>query len=149
MPYHETLRLELKHLKATHGYAILYDAHSIKSEVPRLFDGVLPDLNLGSANGQSCAPEMAAAALRAAENSGYSAVLDGRFVGGHITRHYGQPKSHVHAIQMELACKNYMQEDVPYKYQPEKAGKLQAALKDVLRALLEWGEKAYSPPKAR
>jgi N-formylglutamate deformylase len=140
LPYHETLAAELARLKEEYGYAILYDAHSIKSEVPRLFEGRLPDLNLGSANGAACAPEMAAAALKAASSGGYSAVLNGRFVGGYITRHYGQPQDHIHALQMELAEINYMDENPPYHYDEGKAESLQKVLKDVLRALLAWGQ---------
>jgi N-formylglutamate deformylase len=143
LPYHEALRQELDRLKAAHGYAILYDAHSICSRVPRLFDGVLPDLNIGTAHGKSSDPAMGEAALAAAQGAGYSAVLNGRFVGGHITRHYGSPGEHVHAVQMELAWKNYMDEEYPYAYAPARAEKLQAVLRRVLGALLEWGKGAY------
>ncbi|MEZ0260900.1 MAG: N-formylglutamate deformylase [Alphaproteobacteria bacterium] len=143
LPYHETLEEELARIKAKHGYAILYDAHSIKTEVPRLFEGKLWDLNLGSSHDKSCAPAMSQAALAAATGGEYSAVLNGRFVGGHITRHYGRPDNHVHAIQMELTWKNYMDETPPFAYRPEKAEKLQARLRLVLQALLDWGKKAY------
>jgi N-formylglutamate deformylase len=140
LPYHETLQAELARIKEEFGTAILYDAHSIKSEVPLLFEGRLPDLNLGSARGAACAPGMAEAALKAASGKGYSAVLNGRFVGGHITRHYGQPQNNIHALQMELACLNYMTENHPYHYDEQKAGKLQGVLKDVVNALLVWGK---------
>lgn len=143
LPYHETLEEELARIRAKHGYAILYDAHSIKTEVPRLFEGKLWDLNLGSAHDKSCAPEMSQAAFAAAQAGEYSAVLNGRFVGGHITRHYGRPENHVHAIQMELTWKNYMDETPPFAYRPDLAEKLQARLRLVLRALLDWGEKTY------
>jgi N-formylglutamate amidohydrolase len=143
LPYHEVLQEEIARLKAKHGYAILYDAHSIKTEVPRLFEGQLWDLNLGSAHDKSCSPAMSQAALKAAEGGDYSAVLNGRFVGGHITRHYGRPDEHVHAIQMELTWKNYMDETPPFLYRPEKAEKLQAQLKKVIAALLDWGRSAY------
>lgn len=143
LPYHETLEQEIARLKEKHGYAILYDAHSIKTEVPRLFEGKLWDLNLGSAHDKSCAPAMSQAALAAASGGEYSAVLNGRFVGGHITRHYGRPADHVHAIQMELTWGNYMDETPPFLYRPEKAGKLQARLRAVLEALLDWGRATY------
>jgi N-formylglutamate deformylase len=141
LPYHETLEEEVSRIRDEHGFAIVYDAHSIKTEVPRLFEGKLWDLNLGSANGNSCAPGMAEAALKAASSGGYSAVLNKRFVGGHITRHYGQPANDVHALQMELTWGNYMDETPPYAYRPEKAEKLQAVLKNVLQALLDWGKR--------
>lgn len=139
LPYHETLQAELERIKSVHGHAVLYDAHSIKSVVPRLFDGRLPDLNLGTARGASCDEKLAQAALAAASSGDYSAVLNGRFVGGHITRHYGRPAGNVHAIQMELAQVNYMDEDT-FAYLPEKAEKLQEVLKRVIAALLD-----YSP----
>jgi N-formylglutamate deformylase len=138
LPYHETLEEEIARIKSDHGFAIVYDAHSIKTEVPRLFEGKLWDLNLGSANNKSCAPEMSEAAFKAAAASGYSAVLNKRFVGGHITRHYGNPANDVHALQMELTWGNYMDETPPYLYRTEKAERLQAALKGVLQALLDW-----------
>lgn len=142
-PYHETIEAELKRIKERHGYAILYDAHSIRTEVPRLFDGKLWDLNLGTAHNKTCAPEMAAAALDAAGSGGYSSILNGRFVGGNITRHYGQPQDNIHAIQMELTWGNYMDETPPYLYRADKAEKLQPILKNVLQSLLDWGAKAY------
>ena len=125
VPYHETLQTELARLKKEFGYAILYDAHSICSRVPLLFDGHLPDLNLGSARGSSCAPDMAEAASKAAAGGDFSSVLNGRFVGGYITRHYGQPQ-------------NY-----PYGFDEKKAVKLQATLKNVLQSLLAWGKQHY------
>ncbi|MDI1227899.1 MAG: N-formylglutamate deformylase [bacterium] len=144
LPYHEAIEAELARIKERHGYAILYDAHSIRTEVPRLFDGKLWDLNLGTAHNKTCAPEMAAAALEAAGSGGYSSILNGRFVGGNITRHYGQPQNDVHSIQMELTWGNYMNETQPYLYRPDKAEKLQPVLKNVLQALLDWGKKAYA-----
>lgn len=143
LPYHETLEQELARAKARHGYAILYDAHSIRTEVPRLFEGKLWDLNLGSAQGAACAPEMAQAALAAASAGPYSAVLDRRFVGGFITRHYGRPANGVHALQMELTWGNYMDEEHPWPFLDKKAEKLQKTLKPVLQALLDWGKKRY------
>lgn len=136
-PYHDTLQEELARIKARHGYAILYDSHSICSQVPALFEGKLPDLNLGSARGASCAAEMADAALAAAQGGPYSAVLNGRFVGGHITRHYGQPKDNIHAIQMELVWDGYMRaEAYPYAYDEDKAAALKVTLRKILQALL-------------
>jgi N-formylglutamate deformylase len=140
LPYHETLTEELRRLKERHGYALLLDAHSIRSEVPRLFEGRLWDLNLGSARGVSCAKGMAEAALAAAGSGFYSAMLDKRFVGGHITRFYGKPADNVHALQLELTWRNYMNEDPPYVYVKEKAEGLQAVLRKILTAILDWGK---------
>ncbi len=144
LPYHEAIEAELARIKERHGYAILYDAHSIRTEVPRLFDGKLWDLNLGTAHNKTCAPEMAAAALDAAGSGGYSSILNGRFVGGNITRHYGQPQDNVHAIQMELTWGNYMDETAPYLYRADKAERLQPVLKNVLQSLLDWGRQAHA-----
>lgn len=145
LPYHDSLKKELARIRGEFGYAILYDAHSIKSEIPRLFDGALPDLNIGTAKGQSCAREMAEAVMSAVQSGGYSSVLNGRFVGGYITRRYGCPDQDIHSMQMEIACKNYMSEEDPRLYHQEKAESLQRVLQDVLEALLSWGESAYSP----
>lgn len=142
-PYHEALQQELARIKSIFGYAILYDAHSIRAEVPRLFTGRLWDLNLGSAQDSSCDPAMAQAALKAAAGGNYSAVLNKRFVGGHITRHYGQPANDVHALQMELVWDLYMDAGVPYHYREERAQNLQPVLRAVLQSLLDWGRIRY------
>lgn len=144
MPYHDTLQAEIARLKQEHGYAILYDAHSIRSRIPRLFDGALPDLSLGTVNGASCAPDMAARALAAASSGAYSSVLNGRFIGGYITREYGRPAQHVHAIQVELACRNYMDEDLTFRYDGTLAASLQKTLRDVVESLLSWGRESYA-----
>ncbi|WP_114393430.1 N-formylglutamate deformylase [Oleisolibacter albus] len=103
-PYHAALAAELQRIRAAHGYALLWDAHSIAPVLPRLFPGRLPDLNLGSNDGRACPPAVAAAVLDAARSAaGMTAVLDGRFKGGHITRSYGQPAQGVHALQLELS----------------------------------------------
>lgn len=137
-PYHQTLIVELERLRRRFGYAILYDAHSIRSRVPRLFEGVLPDLNLGTVQGKSCAPELAEGVFKAAASGVLTAVLNGRFVGGHITRCYGRPAENIHALQMEMTWQNYMEEEYPFSYCSEKAERLQMALRRVITALLEW-----------
>jgi len=137
-PYHDALTDELARLRDIHGYAILFEAHSIASRVPRLFDGRLPDLNLGTARGESCAAtlrESAAAVL--AGQSDYSQVVDGRFIGGYITRHYGRPAQGVHALQLEIAQCSYMDEAAPpFAYAAQRAAPLQALLRRLLEALL-------------
>lgn len=143
-PYHQTLAAELARLKATHGYALLWDAHSIRGEVPFLFDGSLPDLNLGTFNNQSCAPELAAELEGiAAQASGYSHVLNGRFKGGHITRHFGDPAQDIHAVQLELAQRNYMNEAAPFAYREDRAAPTQQVLRQLLQGLLAWGAARY------
>lgn len=109
-PYHQALQSELARLRALHGQVILWDAHSIRSRLPKLFEGELPCLNIGTADQHACAPAYAAFVADVAEQSGYSWVLNGRFKGGYITRHYGQPASGIHAIQMEIAQRAYLQE---------------------------------------
>ncbi|MEO8923308.1 MAG: N-formylglutamate deformylase, partial [Caldimonas sp.] len=110
-PYHRALEDELTRLQATHGHAMLFDAHSIKSELPWLFEGRLPDLNLGTANGASCAPSLRRALARVLESqSRYTQVVDGRFKGGHITRHHGRPAVGRHAVQLEMTWRSYMRE---------------------------------------
>ncbi len=133
-PYHEALAIELARLKALHGCALLWDAHSIASHLPRLFDGKLPDLNFGTAGGTSCAASILERVTARAQGSGCSSVINGRFKGGHITRHYGHPAQQVHAIQLELCQSLYMNEASPFEYRPEVAARLQPTLKAMLEA---------------
>ncbi|MBP2299284.1 N-formylglutamate deformylase [Azospirillum picis] len=142
-PYHEALEAELARVKERHGFALLYDAHSIRSQVPRLFDGRLPDLNLGTARRTSADPALIAAVVasmeRAAAAEGLTCVADGRFVGGHITRCYGRPADGVHALQMELSQDRYMDEEAPpFAYRPDRAERLQRVLAAVLDAFTGW-----------
>ncbi|MBB1089545.1 N-formylglutamate deformylase [Lysobacter sp. SG-8] len=135
-PYHDALRGELDRLKAVHARAVLWEGHSIRSAVPFLFEGRLPDLNLGTAAGSSCSPALAARleAVMAAQ-SRYTHVSNGRFKGGHITRHYGDPASGIDAVQMELAQLNYMDED-SFEYDAGRAAQLQPLLRRLLEATL-------------
>ncbi len=136
-PYHQALRGEIERVKARHGYALVYDCHSIASAIPRLFDGELPILNLGTNNVNSCAPAIHASAERAMHESGLSCVANGRFKGGWITRHYGRPHDGVHAIQMEVAMRGYLEaESPPWRFSSEVAGRLQDALAQIINAAL-------------
>lgn len=138
-PYHRAIEDELARLQATHGHALLFDAHSIKSELPWLFEGRLPDLNLGTANGASCAASLRSALARVLESqSSYTQVVDGRFKGGHITRHHGRPAAGRHAVQLEMAWRCYMQEGAPYAIDSERAAVLRPVLRDLMQALLDW-----------
>lgn len=114
-PYHDRLAGELKRIKARHGIALLWDAHSIFSTVPKLFDGRLPNLNFGTNKGCSCDPRVGPELLRIASSGGdFDAVLDGRFTGGTITRHFGRPSEGIHAVQLEMTMATYMQEKPPF-----------------------------------
>jgi N-formylglutamate deformylase len=138
-PYHDQLRAELDRLLARHGRVVLWDAHSIASRVPRFFEGRLPDLNFGTAEGRSCAPGLEQAVVGVArEQARFSIAVNGRFKGGHITRHYGQPESNVHAIQLEMCQCLYMDEAPPFAWRPDVAGQVQPLLRDMLQAALEW-----------
>ncbi len=147
IPYHDELRAQIGRIKKQHGYVVLYDAHSIKGEIARLFPGRLPDLNLGTAKGTSCAPWLEQAAMAAAQEGPFSAVLNGRFIGGYITRQYGDPAHDVHAIQMELARENYMSED-DFAFDEAKAFLLRPVLRGVIQAALEWANSEYTPSRA-
>jgi N-formylglutamate deformylase len=137
-PYHDALRGELGRLRALHGSVVLWDAHSIASVMPRFFDGKLPDLNLGSADGRSCAPALQAAveAVMRAQTQ-FTHVSNGRFKGGHITRHYGRPGTGIHALQLEMCQSTYMDESAPFAYRPELALQVQSLLQRMLEAVLE------------
>lgn len=135
-PYHDQLADELARMRAVHGVAVLLDAHSIRSRVPRFFDGVLPDLNLGTRGGTSAHPGLIQAAMGVLDQAtGFTSVCDGRFRGGYITRTHGQPDAGVHAIQLEMAQSVYMDEDPPYTYREQRA----ARIRPILRALVETG----------
>jgi N-formylglutamate deformylase len=135
-PYHDALTQELSRLKAVHGSVILWDAHSIESVLPSLFEGRLPDLNLGTFDGKACDADIAEAVFEAAQASGLDAVLNARFKGGYITRHYGDPKRGVHAIQLEMAQAIYMDEGAPFTFKPDRASKVTAAIRNMIKASL-------------
>lgn len=134
-PYHARLEETLGSMRERLGYALLWDAHSIPSVVPRLFEGELPHLNIGTFGGKSCAPRIEAAVVDTAEASSYSTVVNGRFSGGHITRHYGNPDNAVHALQLEIAQRSYMDEKTRV-FDAEKATRLRQTLGRLLRAFL-------------
>jgi N-formylglutamate deformylase len=132
-PYHDALHEQLERVRQKHGYVILYDCHSIRSIVPYLFDGQLPDFNIGTNSGKTCDLAIELAVERHCKAAtDYRYVLNGRFKGGWTTRHYGQPQQGYHAIQMELAQCNYMQEEAPWEYDLASAHKLRAILAGLL-----------------
>jgi formiminoglutamase len=140
-PYHAALETELGRLRAQFPNVVLFDAHSIRSRIPRLFDGELPQFNIGTNSGRSCAPELTNAVEAACATSDYSRVVNGRFKGGWTTRHYGEPAKGIHAIQLELACRGYIDEpevpspaNWPTPYSEARAAKLRGVLKSVLAA---------------
>jgi len=133
-PYHDQLGTVLAHTRDRFGYVLLYDAHSIASRVPRLFSGRLPDLNLGTADGRSCAPVCEQALAAVLVGSHYTHVVNGRFVGGYITRHYGRPDQNCHAVQMEITQDSYMDEIEGFPYNETKASRLQPVLEKLLKA---------------
>ena len=148
-PYHQQIQTQLERMRAQYGVAILWDAHSIASQVPRFFEGKLPDLNFGTANQTSCALSLE----NALENtlckvlhdsmqlSQVSHVFNGRFKGGYITRHYGKPEDHIHAVQLEMSQCLYMNEQSPYTYRPELAEKIQPILTRLLQTCIDWANK--------
>lgn len=140
-PYHQQLQNELERLKQQHGYALLFDAHSIVSVIPRLFDGKLPDLNIGTNSGNSCDLTLSDRLLNCcAQQQEFTYVLNGRFKGGYITRAYGQPDENKHAVQLELAKVNYMSEEYPFTFDADRAASLQCLLRRIVESMLAWGE---------
>ena len=139
-PYHDELRSELERVRAVHGHAVLFDGHSIKSQLPWLFEGRLPDLNLGTAGGASCAPALrdALAAVLAAQSL-YTHVVDGRFKGGHITRHYGRPHERIHALQLEMCWSCYLADEAePQQWTEAHAATVQPLLRRLLETMTAW-----------
>lgn len=145
-PYHAAIETEIARLRAMHGRVVLYDCHSIRSRIPRLFDGMLPELNIGTDNGATCAPELETAVVKAAQERSH--VLNGRFRGGWTTRHYGRPETGVHAIQMEIAMRAYLDEpegepdetNWPPTYDPQHAAPLRADLARILAGALDFAK---------
>ena len=144
-PYHDAIAAEIARLKADHGHVILYDAHSIRSRVPRLFEGELPHLNFGTNGGTSCSPQLVDSLEAIAEESSFTQVINGRFKGGYITRHYGRPEEGVHAVQLELAMRSYMDEperlsseNWPTPFDGVRAAGLQGLLARLLQACIDF-----------
>ena len=138
-PYHEALRAELDRIRAEHGRAVLWEGHSIRGELPFLFDGRLPDLNLGTAGGASCTPALQARLQAVLEAQGdYDFVVNGRFKGGHITRQYGDPGNGIEAVQLETSQRVYMDED-SYVYDDARAARAQVVIRQLLEAALQAG----------
>jgi len=143
-PYHAAVAAELARLRALHPAVVLYDCHSIRSLIPRLFAGVLPNCNVGTFGGASCAPGLTSSVEAACAAGGFSHVTNGRFQGGYTTRHYGRPQAGIHALQMELACRGYLREpegtvdagNWPCAYDEAFAAPLRALLRGVLGACL-------------
>lgn len=136
-PYHAALEAEIARIKARHGVVIIYDCHSIRSRIPFLFEGTLPDFNIGTHDGLSCAPRIQASlAADCAQASGYTSVLNGRFKGGWTTRNHGRPSQGVHVVQMELAQSTHLSTEAPpFAYDEGKAARLRPHLKTILENL--------------
>ncbi|WP_332693296.1 N-formylglutamate deformylase [Devosia sp.] len=140
-PYHAALAAEIARLRADHDRIVVYDCHSIRSVVPRLFEGELPVFNIGTNDAVSCAPELQALVERHCDASGLSSVSNGRFKGGWITRNSGDPTNGIHAVQMEIACRGYMDERAdfePAAYSFERAAPVRSVLQRLFADMVEW-----------
>jgi N-formylglutamate deformylase len=147
-PYHDALGAEIARLRERHPVIVLYDCHSIRSRIPRLFPGELPHLNIGTNSGASCAPALSEVVRSVCQSGPFSCITDGRFKGGYITRRYGRPAEAVHALQMELACRGYLREEQtpvqpgswPPAYDADYASPLRSLLRRALLACLAFAE---------
>jgi N-formylglutamate deformylase len=145
-PYHASLEAEVERVRARHGYVVLLDGHSIRSRLPRFFTGRLPDLNLGTARGTSCAAGLQAVTESVLGSAaGFTSVFNGRFTGGYVTRHYGMPSRGAHALQLEMAQVCYMGEAPPYAWSVDRAGPLSTVLRRLVAALLAWPPQGSAP----
>jgi len=148
-PYHQAVSGEIERLRAVHPRMVLYDCHSIRSVIPRLFDGTLPHFNIGTNGGTSCDPALQRLVEETCAATPFSSVANGRFKGGWITRRYGRPEDGVHAIQMELACRGYMREPLgpvspetwPTPYDPAYAAPMRDALTRLMEGLVAWARR--------
>jgi N-formylglutamate deformylase len=144
-PYHDALASELERIKARHGFALLWDGHSIRSRIPWLFEGELPALNIGTANDSSADERITRAVANAARrHPEFSHVANGRFKGGYITRHYGRPAQDVHAVQLEMCQNLYMQEEAPFEYDAGKAEAVIPVVREMLLAALVTAEALHA-----
>ena len=142
-PYHDTLAAEIDRLRGRHGHVLLWDGHSIRSRVARFFDGRLPDFNLGDADGATADAGLARRAVEAAEaEDAYTAAYNSRFKGGCIVRRFGKPVRGVHALQLELSQATYMEEAPPFRFLPEPAARVSAAIERIVGAVLDGFEAA-------
>ena len=138
-PYHRQLSAELEALKERFGIAILFDAHSIKPTVPRLFEGRLDDFNLGTADGTSASPHLSGRLMNVLSSSDrFTTALDQRFKGGYITRQYGRPEDNIHVVQLQLSQATYMDDAVPNKYRNDLACQVRPVLERFMAVLVEW-----------
>lgn len=134
-PYHAALAAQVARVKARHGVAVVFDCHSIRSHIPFLFTGQLPLFNIGTNDGATCANAIADAVF-APCFAAADTVLNGRFKGGWTTRHYGTPAQNVHAIQLEIAQRGYLDTELPeWTYAPGKADALRETLSLCLNSL--------------
>jgi len=149
-PYHARLEREIERVLAEHGAVVLWDAHSIVSVAPRLFEGRLVDFNLGTADNTACDPGLAESLLVALRrHPRHSSVLNGRFKGGHITRAFGSPARCVHAVQLEMAECLYMDETSPYTFSPDRANVIRPILREQLEIATAWAARAGRQPPCR
>lgn len=148
-PYHQAIEAQIARLRMQHANVVLYDCHSIRSNIPRLFDAALPNFNIGTNGGATCAPDLTRAVEQVCAASSFTRVTNGRFRGGYTTRHHGRPHEGVHALQMELACRGYMQEpfgtvsadEWPVAYDEAVAAPMRTVLADVLRACIDFAHR--------
>jgi formiminoglutamase len=144
LPYHAALAGVLQAARIRCGHAVLWDCHSIRGTIPHLFEGALPVLNLGTNAGAACSPRVREAALARLAAVPFTHVADGRFKGGWITRHYGQPARGIEALQMEIAQHAYMDEAPPWTFRPERAARLADTLADIIAAVLDAARETHA-----
>lgn len=145
-PYHAALAGEIARLRDIHPRIVLYDCHSIRSVIPRLFDGALPNFNIGTNSGKSCDPALQTAVEAQCARTDFSWIANGRFTGGWVTRSHGNRQAGVHTVQMELACRGYMREEAgpvgegawPTPYDPVYAQPMRDALTLILKSCLSF-----------
>jgi len=136
-PYHDELRLRTQELVHRHGECVLWDAHSIRSTVPALFEGRLPDLNVGTADGRSCSAAVLDCIVASlSKQAQFPFVVDGRFKGGYITRHYGNPGARIHAVQLEIAQSAYLEEARTPTFDAARAAPLNLLLRELLKDVI-------------
>ena len=134
-PYYQKLEELLTERKAEFGQVLLWDAHSIRQFVPGIRKAHFPDLILGSNDRQSAKQGLIDIAMHNLDGFGFDLKHNDPFKGGHITRYFGNPGENVHALQLEMVKKLYM-DDNERIYDEQSAKKIKEMLKQVFEGLL-------------
>lgn len=134
--YYQKIGSLLAERLAEFGQVLLWDAHSIRRFVPTIRNEPFPDLILGDTDEKSARKEIIEIALNSLKAGKYGVNHNTPFKGGHITRYFGKPQMQVHALQLEMAKTNYMNDD-ELVFNESRAEEMRKVLRPVFENLIE------------